>query len=65
MLRCLCSVTPREEFVEACDLVVGDLGKDPCEPGFKIIEGRLGADLPQRDATRSSSGLPRASFSTA
>jgi len=36
LLRCLGSVTPREEFIEACDLVVGDLGENPCEPSLRI-----------------------------
>ena len=36
LLRCYGSVTPREELVQTCDLMVGDLGKDPCEPGLGI-----------------------------
>ena len=27
---------PREKLVEACDFVIGDLGKDPCEPSLGI-----------------------------
>ena len=42
LLRCYGSVTPGEEFVEACDLVVGDLGQDPCEPGLRIDVVALG-----------------------
>ena len=36
LLRCLSSVTPGEELVEACDFMVDDLGKNPCEPGLRI-----------------------------
>ena len=36
LLRCLSSVTPRQALVEACDLVVGDLREDPCQPGLGI-----------------------------
>ncbi len=36
LLRCLSGVTPGEEFVEACDLVVGDLAEHPCKPGLWI-----------------------------
>lgn len=42
LLRCLGSVTPGEEFVEACDLVVGDLGQNPCAPGLRIDVVELG-----------------------
>ena len=36
LLRCRGSVTPEEEFVETCDLMISDLGEDPCEPGLGI-----------------------------
>ena len=46
LLRYLCSVKPWEELVEACDLVVGGLGEDPCETGFRIHVVELcGLDL--------------------
>lgn len=32
----VCNVTPRKEFVDACDFMVGDLGKDPSELGLWI-----------------------------
>ena len=33
---------PREELIQTCDFVVGDLGKDPCEPGLGIDTVELG-----------------------
>lgn len=40
------SSTPWEELVEACDLLVGGLGEDPCEPDFRIHAVELcGLDL--------------------
>lgn len=34
LLRCASSATPGEEFVEACALVIGDLGEAPCQLGL-------------------------------
>ena len=33
---------PREELIQTCDFVVGDLGEDPCEPGLGIDTVELG-----------------------
>jgi hypothetical protein len=41
-LRCLGSVTPRHEFVDTVDFVIGDLGENPCEPGLGINVVELG-----------------------
>jgi hypothetical protein len=36
------SLTSGEDVVEAFDLVVGDLRKDPCEPGLRVDVVQLG-----------------------
>ena len=41
-LRCLSSATPGKAFVEACDLVVFNLRKDPSEPCLWIDTIKLG-----------------------
>ena len=46
-MRCLSGVTPGEEFVEACDLVVGDLAEHPrsdrANPGDGVALHQKGA----------------------
>ena len=42
LLRCYCSVTPSEDFVQTCGFVVCDLGEDPCAPGLGIDVFELG-----------------------
>mgnify|MGYP001370200899 CR=1 FL=1 len=41
-LRCYCCVTPGHEFVQTSDLMLCDLGEDPCEPGLGIDTVELG-----------------------
>ncbi len=36
LLRSVLSVTPRHEFIQLCDLVVGDAGQVVGEPGLRI-----------------------------
>lgn len=50
-----CSITlleQREEFVDACDIVVGDLGENLCEPGLRIDVVELGGLDQSEDARR-------------
>ena len=41
-LRCLCGVTPWEEFVEAGDFVIGDFAENPSQPTLRIDVVELG-----------------------
>ena len=41
LLRSGLSVTPEHEFIEHCDLVVGDAAKDVGEPGLRIDAAEL------------------------
>ncbi len=42
LLRSVLSVTPRHEFIQLCDLVVGDAAKNVSEPGLRIDVVELG-----------------------
>ncbi len=42
LLRSMASVTPRYEFIQLCDLVVGDAAKGVAEPGLRIDTIQLG-----------------------
>ena len=42
LLRCLNSITPRHEFVQTRDFVVGDIGESPNEPCLWIDPVKFG-----------------------
>ena len=42
LLRSVLSVTPRQEFIQPCDLVVGDAAQNVGEPGLRVDAAEFG-----------------------